>query len=185
MEEKIDWKAIAVQLGTLEEGGESSGSNEARQAIELLLGEDNLRKSVDYYISGGPGSELARSVLWLIRPWSAMSYCYEIYKSGRDVETRRMAVELLRVVADQRALSWTAEFLGDEDSGIQTWGIEVLEQLISSGSVEGEDAEQLLLKAESHANIHVRERAGLIRENLQRAEAYWSAQKMLPEHGDT
>ena len=106
-----------------------------------------------------------------------MSYCYEIYKSDGDVETRRMTVELLRVVADERALGWVAEFLEDEDSGIQAWGIEVLEQLISSGSVEGEDAKQLLLKAEAHANIHVRERGALIRENLNRAEAYWAAQR--------
>lgn len=183
MKDSIDWKAMAVQLGTLREGSESSGSAEARKAIELLLGEDNLRKSVDYYISGGPGSELARSVLWLIRPWSAMSYCHEVYKSGRTLEARRMAVELLRVVADERALSWVAEFLGDADSGIQTWGIEVLEQLISSGSVEGEDAEQLLAEAEAHPNIHVRERAELIRENLSRAEAYWAARD--DEHGDT
>src|SRR5688572_24143069 len=130
MEDNIDWKALAVRLGTLSEGGESGGSNYAREAIELLLGEDNLRESVDYYISGAPGSELARSVLWLIRPWSAMRYCYEIYKSEADIETRRMAVELLRVVADKRALSWVVEFLGDEDSGIQTWGVEMLEQLI-------------------------------------------------------
>jgi hypothetical protein len=177
MKDNIDWKAIAVQLGTLSAGGESSGSHQARQAIELLLGEDNLRKSVDYYISGGQGSELARSVLWLLRPWSAMSYCYEIYQSDRDVETRRMAVELLRVVADERALGWVAEFLEDEDAGIQTWGVEMLEQLISSGSVDGEDAEQQLLKAEAHANIHVRERAALIRENLNRAEVYWAAQR--------
>jgi hypothetical protein len=176
MEDTIDWKALAVRLGTLSEGGESGGSNYAREAIELLLGEGNLRASVDYYISGGPGSELARSVLWLIRPWSAMSYCYEIYKSDGDLETRRMAVELLRVVADGRALGWVAEFLEDGDSSIQSWGVEMLEQLISSGSVEIEDAEQLLLKAETHPNVHVRERAEIIRENLKRAEAHWGAQ---------
>ena len=129
----IDWKAIAVQLGTLRAGGESSGSEQARKAIELLLGEDNLRESVDYYISGGPGSELARSVLWLIRPWSAMKYCYDIYKSGRDIESRRMAVELLRVVADGRALGWVVEFLEDENEAIQSWGAGVLGQLICSG----------------------------------------------------
>lgn len=46
MLDDIDWKAIAVRLGTLRKGGESSGSDKAREAIELLLGEDNLRKSV-------------------------------------------------------------------------------------------------------------------------------------------
>ena len=177
MAEEIDWKALALQVGSLGGRHERGGNHYARRAIELLLSEDNLRNAVEYYLAGPPGSELARSVMWYIRPWSAMKHCYDIYKSERDIETRRMAIELLRVVADERALNWVAEFLGDEDSGIQTWGVEVLEQLISSGSVEVEDAEQLLLKAETHANILVRERAELIRENLNRAEAYWAAQK--------
>ena len=57
MEESIDWEAMAVRLGTLTAGGERSGRGEARRAIELLLGEDNLRESVDYYISGRPGGD--------------------------------------------------------------------------------------------------------------------------------
>ena len=48
----------------------------ARQAIEILLGEEILRQAVDYYISAEPGSELARYVLWQIHPWSAMNHCY-------------------------------------------------------------------------------------------------------------
>lgn len=168
MKEQIDWKALALRLGALREGGESGGSNYAREALEVLLGEDNLREAVDYYVAGGPGGELARSVLWLIQPWAAMERCYDIYKSGRDVGSRRMAVELLRVVADERALGWVEEFLGDEDAGIQAWGAGVLDQLISSGRVEAGDVEGLILKAESHANPAVRERAEFIRENMRR-----------------
>lgn len=124
MKEEIDWKALALRLGTLKPGepGESGGSRYAQQAVGLLLGGDNLRKAVDHYVSGEPGFELARSVLWLIRPWSAAERCYELYRSEKEVETRRMAVVLLRDVADERALSWVDEFLEDEDAGIQGWG---------------------------------------------------------------
>ncbi len=165
MKEEIDWKALAFQLGTLkpEEPGESGGSRYAQQAIELLLGEDNLRKAVDHYVAGEPGFELARSMLRLIRPWSAAERCYELYRSEKEVETRLMAVVLLRDVADERALSWVGEFLEDEDAGIQGWGVGVLEQLLYWGFIEVEDAEPLILKAEGHANIHVREQAALIR----------------------
>ena len=163
MKEQIDWQALASQLGMLREGGESSGTHRACEALEVLLGEHNLRRAVDYYISGKPGSELARSVLWHIRPFSAMQYCYDIFKSDLPVEVRRFAVELLRVVADKRAVDWIDEFLNDEDAEIQAWGAGVLDQLLWSSLVEPEDLEHLLVKTESHSNIGVRETADFIR----------------------
>src|SRR4051812_43307752 len=98
----IDWKQLGQQLGTLRVDGESGGSSEALRAIELLLGEDQLRAAVDYYVAGHRGCELARSVLWQLHPWSAMQRCYEIYRSDADVGAKVSAVELLRVVADRR-----------------------------------------------------------------------------------
>src|SRR5215831_16738374 len=123
MSKEIDWEELATTLGLVIKDGEQVSSEAAKHALELLIGEEALRASVDYYISGRPGAELARSVLWQLHPWSAMKYCYEIFNGPRFLEDRRMAVELVRVVADHRALSWVAEFLDDEDSQIQFWGV--------------------------------------------------------------
>ena len=185
MKEEIDWKALAVELGALDGKGESGSDHYARQAIEMLLGEDNLRKAVDYYISGEPGSELARSVLWQVRPWSAMKYCYNICKSDEDIETKRFAIELLRVVADERALEWINEFLEDKDAGIQMWGAGVLDQLMCSRLVEAEEVEHLLLKMEAHANVGVREQAKRIREVMKREEILDKAIKAINGKGET
>jgi hypothetical protein len=163
MKELIDWQSLASQLGLLREDGESSGSRHACEALETLLGEDNLRRAVDHYISGKPGSELARSVLWHIHPFSAMRYCYDIFKSDLPIEIRRSAVELLRVVADKRAVDWIYEFLNDDDLEIQSWGAGVLDQLLWSELIYPEEIEHLLVKAETHSNIGVRERAEFIR----------------------
>ena len=163
MKEQIDWRALAQQVGALRENGESGGSRFACEALEILLGEDNLRRAVDYYISGKSGSELARSVLWQIHPFSAMQYCRDIYKSDLPIEHRRLAVELLRVVADKRAVDWIDEFLEDEDVDIQNWGVGVLDQLLWSDLVEPEAVEPLLAKAEIHTNAKVRETAEFIR----------------------
>lgn len=95
MSESIDWEALAVQVGALTGDQESGGRLYAQRAIEILLGEDNMRQAVDYYILGEPGSELARFVLWQIHPWSAMKHCYDICKSNADIEVRRSAIELL------------------------------------------------------------------------------------------
>jgi HEAT repeat protein len=164
MKEKIDWKALALQLNVAKEEGQIISTRHARQALELLLSEENMREAVDYYITGRPGSELARLVLMLILPWSAMKYCYDIYSSQRPLKARRLAVELLRAIADERALDWVDEFLGDEDSEVQLWGASLLEQLIYKGFVEIDNAEPFIANAERHANPNVREQAVLIRE---------------------
>ncbi|MBW4664284.1 MAG: hypothetical protein KME01_08805 [Chroococcus sp. CMT-3BRIN-NPC107] len=169
MSKRVDWEALARQLGAFEghrHGTEFSSSPMAQQAIEILLEAETLRSAVDYYISGKPGSALARSVLWQIRPWSAMKYCYDIYKSEADVDTKRDAVELLRVVGDRRALKWVGEFLDDADAGIQLWGIGLVDQLLISDLVEPEEAESFLKTAENHTNPQVRKTAEFVREYL-------------------
>ena len=113
----MDWHTLAQKLGTLRDDGESGGSDLGRRALELIVGADALRSAVDYYISGGPGSELARSVLVLLKPSSAMERCLEIARGEADAESRRSAVELLRMVADGRGIGWAAEFLRDDDEG--------------------------------------------------------------------
>lgn len=168
MIEKINWKELAIQVNSLSKRGEFVSGDMAKQAIELLIGENNIRDAVDYYIEGKPGSELARAVLWRIHSPAAMNRCYEIYKSPADIETRRLAIELLRVAADRQVLNWINEFLKDEDTGIQAWGIGVLDQLVTSNLIDDEDAEPLLLIAEAHHNFHVREKAAEIRALLNR-----------------
>ena len=173
MNEEIDWAKLASALGLSAPYGEyCCGSDDAQRALEQIIGEDALRASVDYYVDCRLGSSLARSVLWRLRPWSAMRRCYEIFKGPETVENRRTAIELLRVVADRRALPWISEFFEDEDSLIQAWGAGVLDQLLFSELVEQEEAEELLRAAEQHSNQSVRERAEFVRGYLRsRAEA--------------
>ena len=165
MSNVVDWEALARQLGAFEDG-EIYSSRMAKQAIEILLGEEIFQSAVAYYISGQPGNELARFVLWQIRPWSAMKHCYDIYKSEEDVDIKRDAIELLRVVADRRALGWVGEFLDDPDKGIQIWGIGLLDQLLCSDLIEPEEAEFFLKRAENHNNPGVRQKAEFVREYL-------------------
>src|ERR1041385_4743641 len=107
----VNWDELRASLRLEMINGEPAGSDAARRALELLLGEETLRQSVDYYVDVRPARELVRSVLWLLRPVSAMARCRELATPQNDIETRRSAVELLRVVADERALPWVIEFL--------------------------------------------------------------------------
>lgn len=166
MSSQIDWHKLSADLGLLRPDGEVGGSEHGSRALELIIGEDALRASVDYYLAHHRGRELARSVLWQLRPWSAMSYCYDIFKGPHQISVRRDAVELLRVVADHRALPWIPEFLDDSDPDIQAWGIGVLDQLLFSELIEPEEAEDLIRRAELHPSQGVREGAQRIRKYL-------------------
>lgn len=167
----VDWEELAHRVGSIrEDGSEGSSTELARRAIEILLGPDLCRSAVDYYVSGNPGSELARSILWHIHPWSAMERCHEIYNSSADTQLRCRAVELLRVVADERALGWVEDFLEDTDEGIQTWGAGIVDQLLWSDLIDPEDCEAILTKMRNHPNDRVRETHGFIRSYLESRE---------------
>ena len=62
--------------------GERGGDDCARRALELLIGEEKLRATVDYYITHQPGRELARSVLYVVKSWAAMQRCYELIQTS-------------------------------------------------------------------------------------------------------
>jgi len=159
----IDWEALARQVGTLTDSGESGGDQHAKRALVNLLGEEAIQGAVAHYVAGRPGSELARSVLSLLQPAWAMTECYRLYRTSGNPAVRSTAVELLRVVANGDALIWIAGFLADDDPCVQTWGIGVLDQLVWRRHINNDDAEPLLVLAAQHPSAAVREQAALIR----------------------
>ena len=166
----IDWPGLANRLGAKGAVGpervEQGDAELARAALECIVGSEQVVRAVELYVSLQPGFELARSVLALLRPWSAMQRCYAIFVSVDDLEVRRAAVELLRVVADRRALAWIPEFLADPDPGIQIWGIGVLEQLVFSGLVDAGKAKPIVELASEHENQSIRRIAAEVAERL-------------------
>lgn len=166
----IDWVAVAETLGTIQQNGEIGSSRLASEALELILGEEAIRATVDHYISLQKGFELARSVLWLLKPWAAMQRCFELYNESSEIEVRRSAVELLRVVADSRVLPWIEEFLSDPDEGVQNWGAGIVDQLLFSHLVKPEACKELLEEMKTHENQEVRRMHAYILDFLSRHE---------------
>jgi hypothetical protein len=164
---KIDWTALAQHLGSLQASGEEpSGSEQARAALESIVGADVFRSAVDHYVSNEAGAELVRSVLWFVHPWSAMQRCHELFLSAAETEKRRSAIELLRVVADRRALPWISEYLTDPDPKIQFWGAGIVDQLIYSGLVELEECEAILAIMKTHPHERIREQYDALMDNI-------------------
>lgn len=167
----IDWEQLARSLGAIKsDGGTCGGSDLALQAIEEIIGPADLIAAVDYYVDRRPGAELARSVLWMLRPWVAMQRCHELSGTNYEPDCRRSAVELLRVVADRRALPWVRAYLDDLDEGVQTWGAGIVDQILWSHLVEPEECAELLEIMSNHPNDRVRESAEWIRSFLKERE---------------
>lgn len=156
----IDWSELARNLKMVHSGS----TNNAKRAIEVVLGDDNLRAAVDTYVSFHDGAELARSVLWHLHPLAAMQRCHEIYLSQADIKERRRAVELLRVVADRRALPWIRQYLDDPDPEIRAWGIGVIDQLLFAKLVDPSQCGELLIHAREHTDPTIREKMNEIDE---------------------
>lgn len=143
----IDWTALARELGTLRDGGEIGGSDLPRAALTRLLGPRQIVHAVDHYVEEERGFELARTVVWSLRPEEAMHECRRIDLEDADLARRQNAVALLRDVATREALAWVVwcRLLRPEDdpTGVA-----------------------LLARADAHPNEGVRDRASFIRNVL-------------------
>jgi len=161
----IDWEALAKQVGDITSDGERWGTPSGRRALELLLGEENLRGAVDYWISKKPGRFTAEMVLNIIRSKVAMERCFEIYKTERGTEQAAGAVFLLASIADDEALPWVREFLEDGNRGVRWNGLMVLRTVLLGplGDAAIATAKELLDQAASDPDSEIRERTKEIR----------------------
>jgi HEAT repeat protein len=164
----IDWEGLAKSCGTLQDHGEIGGDRIGREAIAQILGEDALTSAVDHYVHHRRGSELARSVLEVLRPAVAIRRCIEIYAAQGPIETRRSAVELLSSLGGRQELVAVKRFLEDPDDDIQAWGAKLLKRLVFAKSVTAEEAEDYMRCGEGLEHPLVRRAMSRIRDFLSR-----------------
>ena len=128
----INWRAIATEVGDLNPDGSErgSGTESGKRALEVLIGEENIRDAVDHFISLEPGAFTAEMVLQIIRSEIAMNRCLEIYKTEPGTNRACSAVFLLGCMADHRTLSWVREFLDDSNMAIRLNGLRVLQNVL-------------------------------------------------------
>src|SRR5580700_10269982 len=97
----IDWGAVASQVGGIEPDGRERivGTDGGRRALELILGEENIREAVDHWTDQKLGEFTAEQVLIIISSTVAMERCYEIYKTDPASYRAAAAVFLLSEMA--------------------------------------------------------------------------------------
>lgn len=96
-----------------------------------------------------------------------MEECYKVFRTHPDIQYKRDAIELLRVVADRRALNWIPDFLNHEDLSIQCWGIGIVDQLFYSELCYEEEIEELISIGINHENPYVHEKSEYIQSMIE------------------
>jgi hypothetical protein len=165
----IDWREVAASVGGFDLSGNERtvGTDGGRRAVEILLGEENLRDAVDHFVLQLPGAYTVEMFLKIISSEVAMKRCLEIYKTEPNPYRACSAVFLLGSMADYKALSWVGEFLSDSNEAVRLNGLRVLQNILY-GPLDDEDiatARKLFDKAESDPDATVRERATSIRQH--------------------
>lgn len=166
----IDWEAIAKQIGGLAFDGSELvvGTEGGMRALEILIGEENLRNSVDHFISQKPGAFTVEMVLKIIRSRIVMDRCFEIYITEPGTGRAGSAVFLLGCMADERALPWVRRFLEDSDKWVRLNGLRVLQNILY-GPLDDEDlatAKELLERTGADPDPLVQERALSMRQHF-------------------
>jgi HEAT repeat protein len=166
----IDWRALAQQVGDLNPDGSEKGSGResGRRALELIIGEENIRGAVDQWASLEPGAQTAEQALLIIGTTVAIEYCYEIYKTEPHTQRAEAAVFLLSEMADFRILRWVREFMEDSDESVRWNGLIALGRILQ-GPLGDEGialAKELLARAETDHDERLRARATEIRKQL-------------------
>lgn len=149
----IDWRALDEHVGGC------WGTEPGRRVLELLVGEENIRGAVDYWITFEPGYGAAEQVLLIMRSTVAMEYCYTIYKNEPNTERADRAIFLLTEMADSRFMQWARELMDDRRT---RWNTVVALEQVLEGALGDEGialAKELLAEAEADPNERLRERA--------------------------
>ena len=169
-----DWAALAESLGAFEsmDGhfSEASSSDSAAEIVCNQLGDDFLLSAVDHYVSAQPGMASAQSVLRLLRPSVAMQRCNQIIANSKDESQRESSMELLRSIADHRALCWLPDYLADENLSIRVWAIYMIMELVPA-TISPEDVEGFIEMLPSEQGGNVGRALEQLREEVRKYDA--------------
>jgi hypothetical protein len=111
---KTDWQALSKKLGVLrEDNSESYQGINSSQALEEILGDEWLQHTVDTFIEGTPGNELAIKTLRYISSPKAAAMAYKIYTDNKDTNKQKasLAVWALSDIRTPLAMDYVEEIM--------------------------------------------------------------------------
>jgi hypothetical protein len=175
----INWSELAEHAGIVTRftagggRGTNQGSEEARRALEWLIGEDNIRSGVELWLARRLGEEAAASAAWsvlmYIRSRRATELAYEAYRRARSEgrpDDAALAVILIDDICHPSALDWVDEFLDYEPTA--NAGVGLVDQALFHGAIYPDDErlENWLRTADAKPDPYIQEAVQRIRQSM-------------------
>lgn len=92
---KTDWQVLSKKLGVLrDDNSELYQSINSSQALEEILGDEWLQHTVETFIDGLPGNELAIKTLRFISSPKAAKIAYKIYTENKDTDQQKASLAI-------------------------------------------------------------------------------------------
>lgn len=155
----VNWEELGKELVTLTKNGKAGQSSPHVQSLELALGADFFVQAVEHAVSRKPGSELARSLILDLKPWTAIKHCYEIFRQDHD-NVQYEAYCLLRDVFDCRAKLSFSELYPELDPDVEYYA-DIIEMGVYC-ACELSQLTEILESALNHPNDYIRKQATLL-----------------------
>jgi hypothetical protein len=113
-----NWEELSEKIGVLKkDGSESFIGNHSAEALEEILGDEWLKDTLDTFIEGNSGNELAIKTLRYIRSKRAAKMAYEIFTQNKNVNIpkARLAVWAMSDIRMPVCIDYVEECIGDEN----------------------------------------------------------------------
>ncbi len=114
---KTNWEALSTKLGLLKADGSELYTGQSMQALEEILGNEWIEDTIDCFIAGRKGNELAIKTVRRIQSNKAAEYAYSLFvkNRGNDKQTATMALWAISDIRMPICMQYVEECIGDEN----------------------------------------------------------------------
>jgi hypothetical protein len=139
---KTNWEALSRKLGILKaDGSELYQGINSSQALEEILGEEWLQDTLNTFIDGKPGNELAIKTLRFLYSPKVAGMAYRIYCDNKDTDQQKASLAI-----------WALSDIRTKDS------LDYVEEIIKSPEYEGMAISVLRNLIYDHLHLFTKER---------------------------
>jgi hypothetical protein len=131
---KTNWEQLSRKLGVLKpDGSELLIGNNSAEALEDILGDEWLQDTLDTFIVGKPGNELAIKTLRFICSERAAKMAFAIFTENKDTDEQkaRLAIWAMSDIRMPICMDYVEEFI--QDPRYEGIAIAVLRNLVYNG----------------------------------------------------
>jgi hypothetical protein len=112
---KTNWEDLSKKLGVLNFDGSETYSGQSMQAIEEILGDEWIENTIDCFIEGKKGNELAIKTIRRIGSNKAAAYAYKIFTANKEtnIQKAQLAVWAMSEIRMPICMNYVEECIGN------------------------------------------------------------------------